>query len=431
MPGSIPSKVDVVIIGAGIMGLATAYFLSSEGLSVLVLEKNLIASQQSSRNWGFIRTQDRDFSEIPLSLHAQILWEEFSKTSPTDFNWRRRGCLYAANDQNQMTHFEKWAHEASDHGVETKVLSASEFRRLAPLVAQTPLGGMWTASDTQADPEKACASLAFKAKAAGASIVEGIGAVSIDIAAGSVCGIETEKGYVATSTVVVAAGATSHRLLRTVGINIPQQTVRNSVALTQPLPELLEPCFCGFGIGLRQRLDGSCIITDEALCDIDLTLDSFRNFSAFVPSFKQNRKSFSIHVGRPLMEDVGRLLSGQQRHSAVQPRNPHIPPNLKRLEGARKRMQELFPTAPKIELSKQWAGMIDVTPDALPIIERHPDVTGIIVATGFSGHGFGLGPAVGDIVADLVLGKTPKVNISAFKSGRFRDGSKPTSAGTI
>ena len=417
--GAFPARADVVVLGGGIVGAASAWYLAGMGLKVVLVEKSKVASQQSGRNWGFVRTQYRDLAEMPLALEALSIWPGLERELACDIGWRRGGCVFVAKDDTECDAFSRWHASARSVSPDARMLSGAQVAALLPAFTPRVPGALYTASDGQAEPALATLALARAAQARGARVLEDCGAIEIDTANGSVSGVLTEHGLIRAPAVVCAAGATSHRFLSKFGLVLPQQVVRNTVSLTKPLPPLSESCFCGLGLGLRQRPDGSCILAAESMSDIDLTLDTLRAAKYFLPAFVRNRKTFAFQFGNAFLRDIRGRLSTPDRERAIEPRSPHIPPNARRVEEVTRLFGQLFGGAHAVSVVKSWAGNIDVLPDALPVIDCPPQVPGLVVATGFSGHGFGLGPAVGRNVARLVAGELPTVPLEAFRLERF------------
>jgi glycine/D-amino acid oxidase-like deaminating enzyme len=253
----------------------------------------------------------------------------------------------------------------------------------------------------------------------GAQILEDCGALAMDVAAGAVAGVLTEHGFIRSTIVICAAGAHSHHFLSKLNLFLPQQVVRSTVSLTSPGPLISDSCFCGYGLGLRQRPDGSCILAAESLSDVDLTLDSMRAAHFYLPELFRNWRTFSFQLGRPFIDDIYRRLALPKDRRAIEPRRPSIAPNGKRATRNVTLFRKLFAAAGEVSIVKSWAGLIDVLPDALPVIDSPSAVRGLIVATGFSGHGFGLGPAVGKNVAAVAMGSTPNGALQPLRLERF------------
>ncbi len=417
-----PRRADAVIIGGGIMGLSTAYYLAGAGLKVVVIEKDRVAGQQSGRNWGFVRTQYRDPAEMPLAVTALKLWRRLEAELGQPVGWRETGCLFAAADEAEYAAFAAWTRQVGDMAPTARLLDAAQTAALLPALSRPSAGALYTPDDGQAEPGQATSAYARAAAARGVQVLEDCGAVAIDVAGGRVTGVQTEHGLITAGIVICAAGAVSHDLLRPLSLVLPQKTVRNTVSLTTPAPPLSAACFCGFGIGLRQRADGSCIIAAESMSDVDVTLGSFRNLGFFLSSFLVNRHSFRLSVGRALVDELHALLVRPRAERLVEPRRPFLPPNEKRVEMIRDLLGQLFQGAGPVGIVKSWAGAIDVLPDALPVIDADTGVSGLIVATGFSGHGFGLGPAVGTTVAGLAQGRPPGFDLTPLRLDRFAKG---------
>ena len=415
----IPTSADVLIIGGGIIGTASAYYLARLGMSVVLIEKDKIACQQSGHNWGFVRTQNRDPAELPLSIEALSLWPTLERELGVHVGWRQCGCIFVAERESEQSTFERWHSTTRDIASDTRLLSAREVAARVPALKATVAGGLYTHSDGQADPLPATRAFAVAARALGARIIEDCGALSIEVAAGSVHGAMTEHGMIHSNSIVCASGATAYRLLRPHGILLPQQVVRNTVSLTTPVPVASEACFCGLGLGLRQRPDGSCVLSAESAVDVDITLDSFRESTFFLPSLLLYRETFSLSIGRPLLDDLCDRIRIRADRRAIEPRQCRAVPNRRRAAANADLFRRLFRSAEDFSIVTSWARQIDVLPDALPVIDGASKIRGLVVATGFSGHGFGLGPAVGRTVAELASGSKVQIPLDPFRLDRF------------
>lgn len=421
-PEAFPRQADAIVIGGGIVGAATAYYLACGGRRVVLLERDGIASQQSGRNWGFVRSQYRDPAELPLAVEALTIWPELERELDAEIGWRRNGCVFVAENDAEYAAFARWQAAAREIATDARMLTRAEVQALLPgLTAEFP-GALFTPSDGQAEPALATLALARAAERHGAALLEDCGALAIETAGGCVTGVVTEHGPIRSGLVICAAGAQTHRFLKPLGLSLPQQIVRSTVSLTAPLPMMTAACFCGFGLGLRQRPDGSCIMAADSSSDIDLTLDSMRDARFFLREFLRHRKGFSLNLGRPMVDDIHARLALPKAARLIAPRRPAIPANIRRADQTAALFRRLFPGAGPVEITKSWAGQIDVTPDALPVIDAPEAVPGLIVATGFSGHGFGLGPAVGRNLARLASGAAVPEALRPFRLDRFIHG---------
>ncbi|GAB2921812.1 FAD-binding oxidoreductase [Paraburkholderia jirisanensis] len=420
----LPQQVDVAIVGAGLMGCASAYFLAKAGKKVLVIDKSTVAGQQSSRAWGFVRQQCRDEAEVPLMQASIGLWRTLEHELQADLGWRNEGCLYLANDAAERDAYEAWLPVARQFGLDTVMLSQREVLGKLPGYQLRQFGAIYTASDGQAEPTRVAAAFAARARELGVQIVEGCGARAIDVAAGQVVGLETEQGYVKTGTVVCAAGVSSFRLLKTVGIALPQHQVRGTVARTSAGPALTGASTIVQGIGFRQRVDGTFNIADEAQVDVDMTLGHLRALQWYLPSLWAHRKSFRFNLNGACVADLLQRLPGSEaaaNGAAIHLREPRLMPNEKSLRRALDALHTAFPEQRETTIVDRWAGAIDVLPDGIPVIDAQTSIRGLAVATGFCGHGFAMGPVVGKTIADWIVTGQPQFDMRPLRLARFAE----------
>ena len=242
--------------------------------------------------------------------------------------------------------------------------------------------------------------------------------------AGGVAGVVTERGEIRTPAVVCAAGAWSSRLARTLGFDLPQRWVRGTVARTTPAPPVTACAVWGPGVAFRQRRDGSFNIAAGGALDHDVTLDSLRQLRFFLPNFWKNRTLFRFHVGRPLLASLAAALPGSaaRRRPLVWDRGREPQPNPAKVRRSLAELQRVLPALPPLGIARQWAGYIDAAPDLVPVLGEVPQLRGFVLATGFSGHGFAMGPIAGRLVSELIVDGKPSLDITGFRFSRFADG---------
>ncbi|MBN3847385.1 FAD-binding oxidoreductase [Paraburkholderia sp. Ac-20342] len=419
-----PAHADVVIAGAGIMGCAAAYYLARRGLSVVVLDKSRIAGQQSSRAWGFVRQQGREAAEVPLMMASIPLWKELERELNFDLEWRQGGCLYVATDEEDWVAFQQWMDVARQHGLDTRTLERRQIDTVVSGMQGPSLGGLYTPSDGQAEPRRAAAAFAARAAEAGALFFEGCGVLGVERAGGAIAGVVTERGMLRTSRFVCAAGASSWKLLGTLGLELPQQAVRGTCMRTNPLPAITASTFWGHGLGIRQRANGAINLADDMQVDVDMTPGHFRALKWFLPELWKQREKFSFHLNGACLRDLRERLPGGAPDEArvLYPRDPQPQPNEGHAPRALAKLRALFPALKDAQVVEAWAGLIDVLPDGIPVIDAPSQVPGLTIATGFCGHGFAMGPIVGKLLAELNDGGRPSLDLSAFRLGRFFDG---------
>ena len=425
----LPDRVDVVVIGAGIAGTASAYFLAERGVSVLLCEKGRVAGEQSSRNWGWVRQQGRDKAELPIMMESNRIWRGLAeKTGEADLAFTPSGCLYLSESAAGMARYEEWHDLAKQHQLDTRLLSADEVRSAFPGVAGTWTGGMLTETDGRAEPFVAVPALARAAQAAGATVIEGCAVRTLDMEAGRVAGVVTEKGRVRCDRVLLAGGAWSSPFAANAGIDLPQLTVRSTVARTEAAPDAYGPNTSTPDLAIRRRADGGYSVSTGDLAEHFISPASFRYFTKFFKLLKASAKDVRLHpaapAGYPGSWGIPRRWSAEQQSPFERMRvlNPTPnPANVKKIEA---RLPRRFPALKGVGLAEAWAGMIDVTPDAVPTLGEDARLRGLYLATGLSGHGFGIGPAIGRIMADLLTERPSGHDLTRFRPGRFFDGSE-------
>jgi glycine/D-amino acid oxidase-like deaminating enzyme len=415
---------DVVVVGAGIVGCASAYYLARRGVRVVVVERGTLPGEQSRKNWGFVRQQGRDPTEMPLVMEANRMWRGLERELGADLEWVAGGNLALAADEARMARFEAWLPVAREFGLETRLLRARDLTAVVPGLAGAWAGGMHTPGDGHADPEKATDAFARAARAHGATLHVGCAVQSVTTRAGAISGVVTERGEVRAPWVVCAAGAWSSRLVRTLGVRLPQRWVRGTVARTTPAPAVSACAVWGPGVAFRQRRDGAFTIAAGGALDHDVTLDSLRQLRFFLPNFWKNKALFRFHVGRPLLESLAAALPGSaaRRQPLVWDRDLEPRPNAVKVQRSLAELQRVLPALPPLGIARSWAGYIDAAPDLVPVLGEVAQRKGLLLATGFSGHGFAMGPIAGRLVSEMILDGKPSLDLTAFRFSRFEEG---------
>jgi glycine/D-amino acid oxidase-like deaminating enzyme len=423
----LPAQADVVIVGGGIIGASAAFFLALRGVDVVLCEKGHIAGEQSSRNWGWCRRMGRDPRELPLAVEALKLWNSMHQLVGEDVGFCPSGILYTCEDEATIERREAWLKLAGDYALDTHMVAGEKLDRLLPGASRKCRSALYTPSDGRAEPQKAAPAIARAAARRGATILTGCAVREIETSGGRVSGVVTEKGRIGCSTVVVAGGIWSRLLCQTLGIRLPQLAVRASVMRTAPLEGGPEVAAWTSHFAFRKRLDGGYTIANGSANRYDVVPASFRYLADFFPVLKMEWKHLQLRFGARFFEEwrLSRRRGGDEISAFEKVRVMDPSPVKRQLDDARRALEDAFPVFRSISIAQQWAGLIDALPDTVPVISPLEKPGGFFLATGFSGHGFGIGPGAGHLVADLVTGARPIVDPTPFRYSRLIDGTRP------
>lgn len=374
---SVPRTADIVVIGGGITGVATAYNLSRHGLKVALLEKEKLAAGSTGRTVGGVRQQARSKAQLPLLFEAVKLWKTLDKELGTSVGYTQMGNLMLAGSEEVLEFFRTGpdgVDEQSSAGLDTRIVDYDEAQSLAPVLKNSFVGGRYCASDGGANPYLVVNAYSRAAQSRGATVLQGIEAVGFQVEGGQVRAVETSAGNISTRCVVNAAGVWAKRVAAFVGIDLPIVPIRGQVLFSKSMPPIIQPFVFhgdieGQRVFIRQRPDGHILTglgNPQQEPGWDTTVDD---------DFEQN---------------------------------------------LRRRLQSLAPELADIPTEKVWGGLYEVTPDTEPIIDFCHDPEGLVLACGFSAQGFGPGPAVGFYLAEwIATGERPDV-LSPFELARFQ-----------
>ena len=368
-----PSTASVVIIGGGVIGTSIAFHLAETGARDIVLvEAGQLGSGSTSKAAGGVRLQFSDAVNIELALRSMDAFENFSNRPGAEIGLRQVGYLMLLTEPIDVEMFTKSVALQNDMGVPSRMLSAVDAGALAPLVdVQDVLAASFCQRDGHADPASVVKGYADRARALGVEIRTGCRVTSIGRDGGTIVSVDTDRGRIETDTVVCAAGPWSGRVGDLAGVQLPVVPVRRPIWYTEPMAELP--------------------------CDHPFTID----FAT----------GFYFHDSGP------GLLFGMA--------DPEQPPGFDAetrsdwLEIVAAVAVRRVPRLGDVGIAGGWTGFYETTPDHNALIGESSDLARFFYATGFSGHGFLLGPAVGEVVRDLVLGRAPVVDVSAFTVERF------------
>ncbi len=379
---------DVIVIGGGISGTASAYELARAGAKVTLVEKGSLASMASGWTLAGVRQSGRHPAELPLATAAVARWGHLNEELGADVEYRQEGNLRLARTPEELTVIQKIVAEQRALGLELTFLPDNvSIREIAPAIAPSVLAASYCPTDGHANPIATVQAFASAAERRGATLCTETTVTAVDVVGDRVRGIRTTNGYLNAGAVVVAAGVHTTRLCAPLGLDVPIQVQHVSVAQTVPLPPLIRQVLgtAGANFAGRQEVGGRFRLTGG---------------------------------GSPWPHNLDDLVDG---NDAV------LPPSANVID-ALARGIEVLPALAEARVARVWGGLLDSTPDALPVIEQAPEVANLVIAAGFSGHGFCLGPVTGRIVRDLILDGATSFPIEPFRSDRFAGISARTEA---
>jgi sarcosine oxidase subunit beta len=367
-----PTAAEVVVVGGGVTGTSIAFHLAEAGVDVCLLERDQLASGSTSRAAGGIRAQFSDPLNIALGLRSIEAFMRFGERPGAEIDLHQVGYLFLLDREDDVARFEASMALQNELRVPSRYVSLEEARELCPLAGlEGVLAATYCPIDGHASPEAVVQGYAAGARAHGASIVTGCAVSGIALDGHEVRGVETATGTIATGIVVCAAGVWSPELARSVGVDLPVEAYMREVGFTGATP------------GLPER--------------IPLTID-------FSTGFYFHREGPGVLFG---MAD------------RAQPPGLDAPTDPDWLENVMTVAERRCPRLLDMGIAGGWKGAYEVTPDSNALVGESPAVARFLYATGFSGHGFLQGPAIGEIVRDLVLGQEPFVDVSALSVERF------------
>jgi glycine/D-amino acid oxidase-like deaminating enzyme len=419
--GDLPQAADAVVIGGGIVGVFAAYYLARRGMKVALVEKGRIGAEQSSRNWGWCRQQNRDARELPMATRSLALMERFAAETGEDTGFRRCGLLYLSNDDAELAGWARWRDFAQTAGVTTHMLDSREASERGRATGRSWKGGVFSPSDGTADPSRAAPAVARAILKLGGTVNQNCAARGIETQGGRLSGVVTESGTIRTNVAIMAGGAWASSFCRQFDYRFPQASIRSSILSVSPGAEGLPDALHTARVSVTRRGDGGYTLAISGRGRVDVTPQQLRFSSHFVPMFLKRWRSLAPgglqgalcghetlrrwRLDRPTPMERMRILDPVPDQATI------------RLTHAR--ALELLPDLKKTTIRAAWAGYIDSTPDGVPAIGEIDAVPGFFLAAGFSGHGFGIGSGAGHLVADLTSGSQPIVDPKSYDPRRF------------
>ena len=417
----LPSSADVVIIGGGIIGAFTTYYLAQRGVKVALLEKGLVGAEQSSRNWGWCRQQNRDARELPMATKSLELWERFTKDSGEQTGFRRCGLLYLSDSEEELATWSRWCDFARTLGVTSHMLTSDEASERGKFTGRKWRGGVFSPTDGVANPVQAAPAVARAAMKLGATVHQNCAARGIESAGGKVAGVVTEKGTVRTPIAIHAGGAWASSFCRQLGIRFPQASVRQSILSVGGSPDGVPDALHTKGVSITRRGDGGHTLAISGRGRVDPTPQLLRFSMQFLPMFFRRWRNLAPGGSEGVRSGHESLARWRLDRPTPMERMRILDPTVDEaaVRLTRERAVKLIPALAGRPVTASWSGYIDSTPDGVPGIGEIASLKGFVLAAGFSGHGFGIGPGAGHLLADIVSGAEPIVDPRPYHPDRF------------
>jgi len=365
---------DVIIAGGGVIGCATAYYLSKSGVKVLLLERDEIGVGGSSRNGGGVRQSARDLREMPLAMYAvQNLWPTLSDELGADVEYCQGGNLRLAKTPEHIAFLEKMVAAGKSAGLKLEMISGDEVRRLCPYLSDLVIGASYCPTDGHGNPMRTTLAFYRKARELGVLFITGEEVTSLKVKNGKIAGVCTRTETYYADRVLVASGYGSRAIAASAGIDLPMTKVLLEALVTEAQPKMFEQMLGTAAADFygHQTSHGSFIFGGSS---------GYENHE--YEKTRRETKSFTA-------SSICRGILGY------------------------------FPGLSSVNVIRTWAGFVDEMCDHVPVIGKADEVPGLYLACGFSGHGYGISPAVGKTLAALIEKDEYLLPLDALRYDRF------------
>jgi len=382
-----------VIVGAGITGCATALALAEAGVKVEVIERYRPAAMASGWTLAGVRQSGRDPAELPLARKAVEIWQTLDARLDAQTGYRQSGNLRLARTESEAEVIRNLVSSQTEAGLEMEILNPVEAREIAPALAKSFLLASWCPSDGHADPVASVEGFRNAAERLGVRFRTNVSVTNVNIietvARRQFASFMTTDGPIVAGAGLLATGIQTNALLEGLGLHIPMSIPLVSVFQTSPLPQTLGPVIgvANADLAIRQQIDGRLRFTGGA-------------------------------------EQASAALEMSGEYPAVHPPAASLANTISLVSAT-------LPMVAKAPIARIWGGLLDLTPDALPVLDCVSGIDGLFVAAGFSGHGFGIGPAIGPVLASQILGEKSRLSVKAFSFDRFKNQSMQKMRGSL
>lgn len=365
---------DVIIIGGGVIGCSIAYNLSKKGVKVLVIEEKEIGHGGSSRNGGGVRQSARDLRELPLAMYAvKNIWPNLSEELGTNVEYYQSGNLRLGKTEEHMKILENVVSQGRSLGLELDIISQQEVREICPYCSDEVIGASYCKTDGHGNPMLTTLAYYKKAIELGAKFIVGEKVESITFSKGKIDGVKTKTDEYKAPKVIVAAGLESRKIINKLGIDVPMQGVLVEAMITEAQPQMFAQMIGTAASDFygHQTEHGSFV---------------FGGMTGIEPFASLEEEAVTRNVTAP---SISRAIL------------------------------KYFPILENANITRTWAGFLDITADKVPVLSEVDEIPGLILACGFSGHGYGISPIVGVLMSQMVLEEALTLPLDAFRYDRF------------
>lgn len=362
---------DVIVVGAGLVGLSTAYRAQKAGAKVVVIDRGPVAYEASSRATGYLSLRAETPPESPLAQMAEKIWPTLDEELGYPTEWKQKGRLWAAFSDAELADLKTTYQVFSTTDIQFDFIDPQACREIIPILTPEVRAGIYTSRSGHANPQRVSQAFAWAFQDLGGTIAEHTPVYEVLASGGKVTGVRTSKGVINGGRVVLAAAGYNANLLAPLGILFPVASVRLEAMVTTPLPPAYDVCFIGNGISVRQTLRGN------------------------------------LHSN-----------GGPHEWVDLNPDQEPAKPNTPIIRNIARRIGEVFPIAKSLQMLRSWAGVVELTPDLITIVERFEEPKGLVAAAG-AGHAFGMAPSLGVALAELALEGQTSAPIKDLGLSRF------------
>lgn len=366
---------DVIIVGGGVIGCATAYYLSKAGVKTLVLEKEEIGVGGSSRNGGGVRQSARDLREIPLAIFGvKNLWPNLSEELGVDVEYCQGGNFRLGKTEEHIKILQTLVNNGKSAGLDVKLISGDEVRSINPYISQEVITASYCPTDGHGNPMKTTLAFYKRARELGAEFITGQEVESIVMNKGKVAGVKTHNSVYGCETVLLACGIGARYIAKTVGIDIPMSKMLLEALITEAMPQMFNQMLGTAASDFygHQTKHGSFVFGGST---------GYENYE-YDKTTPVTKSIYASSVCRGILG--------------------------------------YFPCLENVNIIRTWAGFVDEMCDHVPVLSRVDEVPGLVLACGFSGHGYGISPAVGTVMSEMIRGVKTSVPLDALGYDRFK-----------